>query len=102
MSIAGMICMEEDGKLRRDGRAISADEMRRALGASVPGDEVGEQPESCAMALLGMELHGKDIRPGNGASKRQRIVRRRGGHRRIGRVRVVAVREVEALLRLDA
>src|SRR5204862_1891276 len=45
---------------------------RRAAGldAPVPGDEVREQLKAGAVALFGMELHGKDISAGNRASKR--------------------------------
>src|SRR6185503_27586 len=38
------------------------------LRASVPGDEVGEQAQSRAVAFFRMELHGEDISPRNGAS----------------------------------
>ena len=44
---------------------------------SVPGDEVGEQRETGAVALFRVELRGEDISPRHRASKRRRIVGRR-------------------------
>src|SRR5437588_76549 len=70
--------------------------------AAVPGDEIGEQLETGAVALLGMELHGKDISACNRASKRRRVFDRRGGQPRIIRHRVIAVRKVESCVILDA
>src|SRR5438067_8872902 len=64
-------------------------------GASVPGDEVGEQLEPGAVTFLRMELHGEDISLRYCASKRRRII---GGARhepRVGRRRVIAVREIK-------
>src|SRR5512143_960376 len=70
---------------------------RRALSvAPVPGDEVGEQLESRAVALLGMELRREDISPCNRASKRRRIVGGAGRQLALLRHRMIAVREVEA------
>ena len=66
------------------------------LGTAVPGDEIGEERESGALALFRMELRSEDISPRDGASKRRRIVDGRRGQRRVRRHGMVAVGEVEA------
>src|SRR5215471_20703385 len=104
MSIAGMICMAAVG---RRGVAAVVTRAREtdsecASDAPVPGDEIGKQLETGAVALFRMELHGEDISACNRASKRRWIgdccSRCAGvlGHR------IVAVREVKARTILDA
>src|SRR5690606_21242718 len=74
MSIAGMISMAA-GSWKGGG----AENARiAASGARVPGDEVGEQLEAGAVALLGVELGREDISPRHRASKRRGVV---GGRR---------------------
>src|SRR5579864_5516428 len=68
---------------------------RRSLRLSVPGDEIGEQAQTRALALFGVELHGEDISPRYRASKRRRVGRRCRRQVRIGGNRMVAVSEVE-------
>src|SRR5208283_476515 len=80
MSIAGMICMAAEGdgmslgwRRSTDGTWLRAAAHRRAQPGSdapVPGDEVREQLETGAVALLGVELHGEDISASDRASKR--------------------------------
>src|SRR5450631_1491324 len=99
ISIAGMICMSAGVRLLQTppwqrGRIES--------GAAVPGDEVGEQLETGGVALLGMELHSKDISACNRASKRRRVADRCGGHLPVIRLRVVAVRKIESCMVRDA
>src|SRR5206468_3026897 len=64
-------------------------------GASVPGDEVGEQLEPGAVTFLRMELHSKDISLRYCASKRRRIIAGARHEPRVGRRRVIAVREIK-------
>src|SRR5215475_1350489 len=73
-----------------------------ASDAPVPGDEIGKQLETGAVALFRMELHGKDISACNRASKRRWIGDRCGSRARVVGHRIVAVREVKARLILDA
>src|SRR3984893_3626269 len=70
--------------------------------AAVPGDEIGKQLETGAVALFGMELHGKDISACNRASKRRWVFDRRGGQPRVIRHRVIAVRKVKSCVIHDA
>ena len=63
--------MAAGGRRLRDA---TADSREIDSGAAVPGDEVGKQLKTGAVAFLGMELHGKDISACNRASKRRRIV----------------------------
>ncbi len=68
----------------RGGTGLRTTRLRRArLAPSVPGNEIGEQLQAGAVAFFRMELRREDISPGNGASKRQRVVGRARDHRRI-------------------
>ena len=68
-----------------DGEAGGATPEAMSLGISVPGDEIGEQPQAGALALFRVELHGEDISPRYGASKRRRIRGGPGGQAGVGR-----------------
>ena len=67
------------GEVLRGGGTAA---MRTGSAVPVPGDEVGEQLQSGAVAFFRMELRREDISPGDGASKRRRIIRGAGGQRR--------------------
>ena len=69
---------------RQDGPAKRTNQ----LALPVPGDEIGEQLQSGAVALFRMELRREDISPCDGASKRRRILGGSGRQRRIGRHRM--------------
>src|SRR5439155_19693410 len=82
-----------------DARMFSSGEAKRNCsrsGASVPGYEVGKQLKPGAVAFLRMELHGKDISLRYCASKRRWICRGPRPDLRVGRRRIIAVREIEA------
>ena len=62
-------------------RATRSARVGSVSGASVPGDEIGEQLQSGALTLFRMELRREDISPRHRASKRRRIIGRAGGQR---------------------
>src|SRR5678815_4672627 len=86
-------CLDESVAARRAGSG---------LGVSVPGDEIGQQPQTGALALFRVELHGEDISPRYRASKRHRIRRRTDGKPGLVGHGEVAVREIEALAVVNA
>src|SRR5215472_5297526 len=75
-------------------RALTDSEC--ASDAPVPGDEIGKQLETGAVALFRMELHGEDISACNRASKRRWIGDGCSCCAGVLGYRIVAVREVEA------
>src|SRR5579864_2969138 len=102
ISIAGMICMAAAAAWKSEAGGSRGGLRRRSLRFSVPGDEIGEQAQTRALALFRVELHGEDISPRYRASKRRRVRCRCRGQFGIGGNRIVAVCEVEPLAVRDA
>src|SRR5436309_12995526 len=86
----------------RRSREMRAGARKLGSDAPVPGDEVGEQLKTGALALFRMELHGEDISAGNRASKRRWIGNGCRSHLGFIRHWIVAVREGKPCAVFDA